>query len=135
MIKREAKFTVLFRHWLLAQSDHFHFSSCAFELKQTPGDMLPFSDVKDHQIDALIAVKRGEKGLLWKLPDDSRNIKPFDLFYLHAENAWIVIKYGNHFFCLIDIDAFCHERKHSKRKSLTAERAKELAFMVIDLKH
>lgn len=129
MIKREAKFTVLFRHYVQSHPK-YTFQSCAFELKQTTSDSIPFSDVKEHQIDALLAVKHGEKGLLYKAPDDSRAIKPFDLFYLFRGDAYIVIRYPK-FFCIIDIDEFCREQKRNKRKSLTADRAKDISIETI----
>lgn len=131
MIKREAKFTVLFRHWLLA---HPLRKSCALELKQTQTDSIPFSAVEEHQIDALIAVKYGDKGLLYKAPDDSRAIKPFDLFYLHWTDAYIVIKYPQG-FVIISIESFIGERDSSKRKSLTWERAQVIAFKTVILKN
>lgn len=137
MIKREANFTILFRHWLYSKKGTI-FKSCAFELKQTQTDFIPWEAIKEHQIDALMAVKHGKKGLLWKLPDDSRNIKPFDLFYLKNERAYIVIKYPN-FFCFIDIDKFVKEKESRKiyvskiRKSLTSDRAREISFKVVKL--
>ncbi len=122
MKKREAEFGVLFRHWLKANPMY----SCAFELKQTTTDRLPFSAVKQHQIEALWAVKFN-KGILYKIPDDSRGIKPFDMFYLRNAEAYIVIKYPN-FFVLIDPETFILERDVlNKEKSLTSKRAKEIA--------
>lgn len=129
MIKREANFTNLFRHWLMANP----MWSAGFELKQTRTDSIPFSDVKEHQIDALTAVGEGEKGLLYKAPDDSRGVKPFDLFYLRNADAYVVIKFPD-FFCLIDYDVFKKEEKKSKRKSLTTDRAKQIAYQVVQLK-
>ncbi len=126
MIKRESKFTTLFRHWLMANP----LWSSAFELKQTTSDSLPFSAVQEHQIDALLAVSEGKKGLLYKAPDDSRGIKPCDLLYLRNADAYVVIKYPK-FFCLIDVDTFVKEKKGNKRKSLTSERAEKIAFKVI----
>lgn len=129
MIKREAQFTTLFRHWLMVN----YMPSCAFELKQTTTDSIPFSDVKEHQIDALLAVKWGRTGLLYKAPDDSRAIKPFDMFYLIKAPAYIVIKYP-HFFVIIDVDRFIKERDTSTRKSLTSAVARKIALTVVDLR-
>ncbi len=133
MIKREAKFTVLFRHWLMANP----MWSAAFELKQTTNDSLPFSAVQEHQLDALLAVSEGAKGLLYKAPDDSRGVKPMDLLYLRNADAYVVIKYPE-FFCLIDVDAFIKEKEKSNkkgnRKSLTSDRAQAIAYKVIKTK-
>ena len=129
MIKREAKFTILFRHWILANPPLF---SHAYELKQTQKEYINFNEIKEHQINALMTVAHGEKGILWKLPDDSRGIKPFDMFYLRDEKAYIVIKYPK-FFCIIEIDDFIKE-KAMGAKSLTSDRAKVIAVTVVDLK-
>lgn len=131
MKKHEASFTILFRHYLMANPMPY---SCAFELKDTrSNDSIPFSAAEDHQLDALLAVKWGKKGLLYKAPDDSRNIKPFDLFYLINSPGFIVIKYPS-LFVIIDVETFVEEKKRSKRKSLTSSRAKEIAWRVVDLK-
>lgn len=126
-MKREQKFTVLFRHWLMANP----MWSAAFELKQTITDSIPFSDIKEHQLDALLAAAEGDKGLLYKAPDDSRGVKPFDLFYLRNSDAYIVVKYPDG-FVIIDVTAFIKEKKESKRKSLTWDRACEIAWKVVD---
>ncbi len=129
MIKREAKFTVLFRHWMMANPCY---ECCAFELKQTQKDYINFKEIQEHQIDALMAVKHGAKGLLWKLPDDSRGIKPFDLFYLKNASAYVVIKYPK-MFCLIDIDKFCSVKKTSGQASLNSYLAEKIATQVVKL--
>lgn len=105
-------------------------SSAAFELKYTLTNSLPFSAVRPHQIDALLAVKH--KTLLYKAPDDSMGMKPFDLFYLNCEASYVVIRYP-YAFHLIDIDVFVEEEKISERRSLTEERARYLAFISVDV--
>lgn len=126
MKKREAEFTIYFRHWLKS-----HPLDCAaFELKQTTENSIPFSDVKDHQLDALLAVS-ANLGFIYKIPDDSQGIKPFDMLYLRKALAFVVIKYPE-FFVLIDPFTFVEEREISERKSLTSERAREIAYRVVD---
>ncbi len=128
MKKREADFGSTFRHWLRANP----LLNAAFELKQTTGNSIPFSVVKDHQVAALQAAD-SDVGILYKAPDDSRGVKPFDFFYLRRALAFIVIKYPK-FFVIIDIETFIKERDViSKRKSLTAGRAKEIASFVVPL--
>lgn len=127
MKKREAAFTLLFRHWLRENPLGY---SAAFELKQTQTDSLPFSAVEEHQLDALLAAEYGQKGLIYKAPDDSRGVKPFDLFYLHHAPAYVVIRYP-HCFVLILVKIFQHEAKASVRKSLTEKRAREIATCVV----
>lgn len=119
MIKREAHFGGKFRAWLRAHPR----SSGAFELKQTRTNSIPFSAVMEHQIDALMAVKNG--GLLYKAPDDSAGVKPFDFFYLRNEPAYIVIKFPR-CFVGIDVETWVREQERSMRKSLTVSRAKEI---------
>lgn len=126
MVKREQKFTILFRHWLMANP----MWSSAFELKQTTSDSLPFSDVKEHQLDALLAVANSDKGLLYKAPDDSRGVKPCDLLYLRNADAYVVIRFKSGSFG-IDVESFIKEKQKSKRKSLTYERTKVIASFVI----
>lgn len=126
MIKREAKFQTLFRHWLRANPRF----TAAFELKQTRTDSIPFNAVEEHQIDALLAVRN--KSLLYKIPDDSRGVKPFDMVYLKDAHGMIVIKYP-HFFVIIDVFQFVKERDLSLRKSLTEDRARAIALEVVEL--
>lgn len=130
-IKREAKFTQLFRHWLKANTNKFG-SSVAFELKQTTSNRIPFSDIQEHQINALLA-SRGRGGLLYKAPDDSRGIKPFDLFFLKNAAAFVVIRYPN-CFTIIEVATFKAEQLLSKRRSLTSERAREISTVTVELK-
>lgn len=132
MIKKEAKFTALFRHWVLWGKNSAALGSSVFELKQTQTNSIAFSDVKEHQIDALMAVKHNSKGLLYKAPDDSRGIKPCDMFYVKQGGAYVVIRYPK-FFVLIDIDVFNTEKTMNKRKSLTADDAKRIAYKVVIL--
>lgn len=126
-MKREAEFGRLFRHWIKSVK---WLGPAAFELKQTLEHSIPFSDVQPHQIDALRAAK-GE-GLLYKIPDDSRGIKPFDMVYLQSVNAYVVIRYPD-FFCLIDVDKFMQEDKRSQRRSLVEFRARTIAAIVVEL--
>jgi len=128
MIKREANFGLLFRHWLRKEP----MISAAFELKQTRTNSIPFSDVKEHQVDALCAAS-SRQGILYKIPDDSAGIKPYDYCYLKHALAFVVIRYPQ-FFCLIEVEAFLKEKESSKRKSLTSERAKAISYKWVDLK-
>lgn len=129
-MKREAAFTLLFRHWLKENPLH-RVTGAAFELKQTTGTSLPFSAVEDHQLEALAAAW-GPEGLIYKISDESRGYKPCDMVYLRLASAYIVIKYPG-FFCLISASVFGAEKRTSKRKSLTAERAREIAEKVVEL--
>jgi hypothetical protein len=121
MKKREADFGKQFRAWVRAQKD---LPSAAFELKQTTIDYISFSALQDHQEAALLAATT--TGLLYKAPDDSRGVKPFDFFYLKRVPAFVVIKYPNGFEG-ITIENFIAEREKSNRKSLTHAKASEIS--------
>lgn len=127
MIRREANFQTLFRHWVKKNGPA---SSAVFELKQTTTDSIPFSAVQDHQLAALNAAR--EPGILYKIPDDSRGVKPFDMVYLRHAERYIVIRYPD-FFCIIDVYMWELEEKKNERKSLTSKRAREIADRVIEL--
>lgn len=118
-MKREAKFNSEFRKWLKESP----LLSSAIELKQTTTNSLPFSALAPHQEMALLASKHNS--LMFKLIDAGYQ-NPFDMFFLVKSGAWVVIKYPEGFY-VVDIDDFIKERESSDRKSLTEERAKEIA--------
>lgn len=127
MKKLEAEFGRLFRHWIAQE----HFPSSAFELKHTRGkDRLPFSDVQEHQLSALLAVKKAS--LLYKIPDDSAGVKPFDMMFFHKAEAYVVIRYPNE-FVLIDVEKFIEEAEWNMEKSLTSARAVEISHTHVPL--
>ena len=122
---KERDFTTLFKAWLLKNPMD---SSC-FELKQCERS-LPFSAVKPHQVLALLSAK-GE-GLIYKVGDDSRGLKPCDLVYFREAYAYVVIRYDT-LWVMIDIDDFIDEKKQKSRKSLLKSRACEIAVEVVRL--
>jgi hypothetical protein len=69
------KIETIFNHWV---KEKFKKTAC-FELKHCKGKSLPFSDVKDHQVAALVAAS--DKGLVFKIPDLGVQ-NPFDCFSL-----------------------------------------------------
>lgn len=127
MKKREAQFTLLFRHYLKANP----MFSAVFELKQTTTNSIAFNVVKEHQINALRSVA-SNAGFLYKIPDDSIGAKPFDLVYYLNAPAYVVIKYPS-CFVFIGIETFLLERDRSKRKSLIEDRAKEISIKTVML--
>lgn len=119
--KREANFTGQFKEWLLKNP----MDSSLFELKQTTSDYISFESVKDHQVKALLAASVPGDGLIFKIPDDSRSMKPADMFYLQEVRSFVVIKFPN-IFVGIPIFNFLAEKKMSNRKSITSDRALEI---------
>ena len=126
MIKKEAQFTIRFRHWIKANP----MPSGAFELKSTRGEnRFPFRELQEHQEQALLASKSKE-GLFFKIPDIGVAYNPFDCFYLRNAYAWVVIEYPQG-FVIIDIDNFILARSKTKEKSLTWARAQEISHQTI----
>jgi penicillin-binding protein-related factor A (putative recombinase) len=124
--KREADFSVTVRHWLKANPFKF---TCAFEMKQTTTNSIPFDCVEQHQIEYGEAIKNSPKGVLMRV--QGSNGEP-DYLYLYRDPVYIVIKYPS-VFCFISLDAFLAEKTSSKRKSLTADRARDIAIETVDL--
>jgi len=124
MIKREAKFSILFRHWLKKNP----MEDCSFEMKDTRGkDYLAFSEVKEAQINWGRAIK-SNKGTLIRITAISEGMP--DYCYFNKANAYIVIKYPS-CWVMIDIDEFQKENASSARRSLLVSRAREIATIVV----
>lgn len=122
MKKREADFGKQFRAYIRSQKG---IPPAAYELKQTTKNYIAFSALQDHQEHALLAVC-SPTGLLYKAPDDSRGVKPFDFFFLSRSPAFVVVKFPQGFEG-ISIESWIQERENSTRKSLTYERAKAIS--------
>lgn len=122
--KREAKFgTYTFKEW--AENNYPPVGT--YETKDTRGkDYLAFDEVKSAQV-AFGYKVMSEKGVLIRV--DGHNGEADYNFY-RLSQAFVVIHYPK-FFCIIEIDAFVKERDRSKRKSLTGERAREIAWKTI----
>ena len=124
----EADFQTKFNKWV----KNVYKKTGAFELKITKTNSIPFSDVKDHQVRWLYAVKHSV--VSYKIADVGYDQKPFDCFVLSGEGAWVVImyyKHGQREFFMIDIDVFITESKSSARRSLTESRAREIGTSCI----
>lgn len=105
--------------------------SVAIEVKITKGKSLPFKSVMDHQVAALLKAKHGS--LVYKIADTGYDKKPFDMFILQGSLAFVAVQFyirGCKTVYFIDIDVWTNEIAHSHRKSLTEDRAKEIAFVV-----
>jgi len=118
--------TKIFKPWVEKNAHLFY--SCTFETKQTETDSIAFSEVKDLQIDASMSVKWSDKGYMIRNTMAAEGTPDYS-FYRNSP-AYIVIKYPK-FWVIIDIETFTEEKKRSKRKSLTSDRAKEIAWKVI----
>lgn len=123
MRKREANFQTTFGQYIRAKGIHAN-----FELKQTTGDSIEYDARLNRQCDSLLAAEK--EGHYWKYSDQDQREKLFDCSNVPPLKGYIVIKYPK-FFCLIRATEFSKEMLNSSRKSLTSQRAKELAEIVV----
>lgn len=124
MKQREAKSSIRYRHWLRANPQEPHW----FEMKDAgKHDYLAFSEVKEEQINYALAIE-GPKGVVIRVMGGGG--EP-DYAYTRNTRAYFVIKYPKG-FAVIRSFAFVKEKAESKRKSLTWDRACEIAHNVIE---
>ncbi len=110
-----------------------------YEFKIVKGNSLPFSQVKDHQLEALLKAER--KGFYYKIPDQpvfygSRRRfitqKPFDAFYIDECKSYVVVWFykprETKIFIKIRVGNFLRMRLEAKRKSFTEEMALKYGF-------
>ena len=126
--KREADFSVLFRHWVMANPLSLP-DACTFEHKQTTKDSISFSALEEHQAIYNEAIRSSKKGVLMRM--QGVNGEP-DYCYYRIKPAFIVIKYPSSFH-IITITNFLYEKETSHRKSLTSVRAGEISVKSVRL--
>lgn len=102
--------------------------TAVFELKITDGTSIPFSDVKEHQENALYSAHHGS--IVFKIPDAGYQ-NPFDSLMMVGVPAYVVVmfeaqKKGQRQFVMIPIDPWLEEKRVSDRRSLTFSRAQEI---------
>ena len=126
MKKREAKHQTIWSKYCqdcLKKKIFFN-----YELKQTTTESFPFDHFEPQQIPSLLAAQAS--GYHWKHSDADMRLKPCDGSIIPPQVGYIVIKYPKA-FVMISVNNFIHERDKSKRKSLTYERAIEIAHKII----
>lgn len=136
----EKDMQVLFKHYL---SNNPPTKPSVYELKMEKGRALPFERVYDHQIAGLRQAKH--KGVYHKIADQPAawvggkrvhfgGKKPFDCLFLKGMEAYVVVMFykprETKTIYFIDVDDFVTEKETSERKSLTEERAREIAKSV-----
>jgi len=118
--KRESKFSLRFRHWLKAKKLDF---SATFELKDcSDKKSFAFSELAEAQENWALAISEGMGVLMRQM---GGNGEP-DYTYHYKDPAYIVINFAEG-FCVITIQNLLQEKATSKRKSLTYDRAKQIA--------
>lgn len=121
--KKEADFGIELRKWL---KENPFLSSCTFEIKHTRGrESLPFSEIKNEQI-AYANKVRSSEGVLIRV--HGTNGEP-DYNYYRRSPAYIVVRYPKKFY-IIPIENLLHEKETSGAKSLTQDRANEIALHI-----
>lgn len=129
MIKHESKSAILFRHWLMANVDGL--GTCALEMKDSRGkDSISFDEIKESQIDYGRAIMESPKGVLVRTLGGGG--EP-DYIFMKKEKAFTVIKFPD-CFCVINTRLLGNMKVMSAKKSLTLEKAKEIAEQIIPLK-
>lgn len=124
-MKREASKTPLIQKYLKQNKIY-----CNWEVKQTRTNSLRFSAVSPHQIESLLA---GEiDGMQVKLSDADPRIKPCDGSNIPPQIGYIIILYTKT-FVLIPVKTFVREKEVSREKSLTFERACEIADKIVHI--
>jgi len=129
----EKQLQTKFAHWLSTTTGKefvSKFESCAFELKTTKTNSLPFSRFAEHQLRALDLAKNNQ--LYYKIPDMGLSPKPFDCFVLSNANSFVVCFFncdqrGVKDFYIIELENL--QKEMQKAKSLTKIRAKEIGWI------
>lgn len=120
---QEADFGLEFRKWVEKELP----ATAGFEHKTTSGkNYLPFAAVKPLQIGVGMKIKG--KGILIRVQSGTSGAP--DYIWLRKENSFIVIDYPKG-FAIIDVIVFHNEAEGSIARSLTWERACDIAYKVI----
>ncbi len=122
---KESDFGIELREWLMKNPRY----ACSIETKQTAKPYISFNVVEQKQLNFGMAVK-SNKGVLIRVQGIQGEA---DYIYLRNNPAYITIKYPKG-FVLIDVETFIQEKARSRRKSLTWDRAKEIAIKVVTKK-
>jgi len=124
---KEKDFQVLLTKWFKV-----HNRECGGLEAKICSTALPFSAVKEHQVNALLRVSLGT--FVHKISDFSPGLKPFDMVFLHKTVAYVGVLYWKaHKYkeaYLIPIESFLLEKSRSTRKSLTNEAAARIGIKI-----
>ncbi len=135
---KESQIQSIFKVWLANNPPS---RTTVYEIKLEKKKSIAFDRVYDHQIAGLRMAKH--KGLYHKISDVPfghaegfrfHKKKPFDCMYLIGCDAFIVVVFyvprEKKEAMFIDVDVWESERGMSMRKSLTKERAQEIAAFI-----
>ena len=120
----EKNFQTMFSRWI----KYNLIGSGLFELKITKTKSIAFNRLEPHQKQNLLQAKHGQ--VCYKPPDVGFQ-NPCDVICVKGGYGNVYVMYyterGTKHFYEIDIDIWDNEEKTSPRKSLTEDRAKEIA--------
>lgn len=129
MVAHESKFGILFHEWWAANRELFP-RSASFELKDTRGaSSLPFAAVEEHQAD-FAAAGASDGGALIRVMAGTPGAPDYVLAC--CQPTYYAIRFPA-FFCLVNWRVFAEESAASGRRSLTEERARAIAWQVVEL--
>lgn len=124
-IKKESDWYAVLRRYVRAKWPKG--TSAALEVKAVYGLKFPFSELKEHQIRALLSATQGV--FYEKISDIGLiNYRPFDAFVLSEVPSYVVICFHDMKVCHgIHIEKFLMEKAGKKRGSLSFDRAGQIA--------
>ena len=132
MKKREASEHSRVEAWMrhhLKQNPHI---ALKVELKHTRDTLsLPYAALEPHQLDYLLSFANSEP-FVYKFDDTGYRQKPCDLIGVTGGLSLVAIRYPSS-LPLLSVFVWQEEQRTSKRKSLTEERARVLAYDVIEV--
>lgn len=128
MIKQEAKHDAQIEAWIrFFIRTH---TAVKVEAKHSRGaNSIPFRSVEDHQIVDLENFHNNAP-FVWKFDDVGYRQKPVDFIGVAGGYSFVACIFDK-FIAIISINEWMREQKKCGRKSITSERAEEIAFDVI----
>lgn len=106
--------------------------NCKVEIKHSRGESsFPFAEVEQHQIDDLVSFENLEP-FVHKFDDTGYREKPCDVIGVIGGSSFFAVRY-NDFIAIISINVWLNEQSKKDRKSITASRAREIAYDVIEV--
>jgi hypothetical protein len=104
---------------------------CWIEIKETIDNVFYYRQLEELQVSKLLKIKT--EGLLIRITEASSNGSHGipDYSWAYKQPAYVGIKYKSS-WCFIDIETFVMEHDRSRKKSLSEDRARELAIKVIN---
>jgi len=102
------------------------------ELKHSRGKTsMPYDCFEEHQLPDLISFQNGA-AFIYKFPDTGYERKPVDFLGARGGVSFVAVRFPK-VITIINIDRWLAEEAKLERKSITVERAEEIAFQIIKI--